>query len=242
MQAASKEKAVDTQATKLRNKGNKVTTQDEAKKMKYVKLGKIGEAIELSEKNIPSVVLIDEIDKADIDFPNDLLLVLDRLQFEIEEVPNWDFDALRQQTREDRRPFLPLVIITSNREKELPAPFLRRCLFYYIHFPEERELRRIVESHFVKARFGRLFEEALKKFWELHQQRTFTWRKTPSTSELLDWLAVLEQSEKDGRITAETVASASLGNLPHLEALVKTQSDLDALSRMQEEHEPIQTA
>jgi MoxR-like ATPase len=232
---------VDKQATALPNKkGDKVATQDKVEKRKYVKLGRLGEAIELSEKNIPSVVLIDEIDKADIDFPNDLLLVLDRLQFEVEEVPSWNFDALQQGNREDRRAFLPLVIITSNREKELPAPFLRRCLFYYIHFPGERELRQIVESHFEKARFGRLFEEALKKFWELHQQKTFTWRKAPSTSELLDWLAVLEQSEREGGITAETVASASLGKLPHLEALVKTQSDLDALSRMQEEHEPIQ--
>lgn len=99
----------------------------------YVSFGKLGEAIRLAEQNIPSVVLIDEIDKADIDFPNDLLQVLDRLQFEISEVNNLRFDAL-QGEREQRRSVLPLIIITSNREKELPKPFLRRCLYYYIQF------------------------------------------------------------------------------------------------------------
>lgn len=241
IQVGKTEGDVAKQATASQDKnGVETATQDIAEKRKYVKLGRLGEAIGLSEKNTPSVVLIDEIDKADIDFPNDLLLVLDRLQFEIEEIPNWNFDALQQQTREDRRAFLPLVIITSNREKELPAPFLRRCLFYYINFPGESELSQIVKSHFKQARVGRLFEEALKKFWKLHQQKTFTWRKAPSTSELLDWLAALERSERGGGVTAETLAGTSLGSLPHLEALVKTQSDLDALSRMQEEHEPVQ--
>lgn len=229
----------DSQAKAVRNKTEVgAVAQDHVDKKKYVKLGRLGEAIELSEDDIPSVVLIDEIDKADMDFPNDLLLVLDRLQFEIEEIPNWSFDALQQQTRDERRAFLPLVVITSNREKELPAPFLRRCLFYYIHFPGQAELRQIVASHFGKARLSSLFDEALKKFWDLHQQKTFTWRKAPGTSELLDWLAVLEQFEREGSVTAETLANAALGKLPGLEALVKTQSDLDALSRMQDEPEP----
>src|SRR5207302_5942770 len=107
---------------------------------RYVTLGSLGEAIKLSQENIPSVVLIDEIDKADVDFPNDLLLVLDRLQFDIDEVKGWKFDALKGQKREERRDVLPLFIITSNREKELPRPFLRRCLFYYINFPDQPTL------------------------------------------------------------------------------------------------------
>jgi MoxR-like ATPase len=93
-------------------------------------------------------VLIDEIDKADIDFPNDLLLVLDRLQFEIKEVKDSKYDALKGESQEDRKDFLPLIIITSNREKELPKAFLRRCLFYYIEFPNEDDLTKIIENHF----------------------------------------------------------------------------------------------
>ena len=114
---------------------------------KYITLGDLGEAIKLSDKNnIPSVVLIDEIDKADIDFPNDLLLELDRLQFQVKEVPSMRFDALKDGKegggRENRKDYLPLLIITSNREKELPAPFLRRCLFYFIDFPDPKTLEK----------------------------------------------------------------------------------------------------
>lgn len=206
---------------------------EEEKKRRYVHLGRLGEAIALSERDTPSVVLIDEIDKADIDFPNDLLLVLDRLEFEVEEVRDMRHNALKGQTREQRRDFLPLVIVTSNREKELPAPFLRRCLFYYIQFPSEAGLTAIVQKHF-DTQPDALFEEALKKFWRLHMQKSFSWRKAPSTSELIDWLRVLRKAEADGELTAEQLASRPLNRLPHPEALVKTQSDLDALSRLQE--------
>ena len=113
---------------------------------KYVSFGKLGEAIRLAEHNIPSVVLIDEIDKADIDFPNDLLHPLERLQFEIPEVPDLKFDALKDG-RDQQRNVLPLIIITSNREKELPKPFLRRCLYYYIKFPDKDTLKEIVRTH-----------------------------------------------------------------------------------------------
>lgn len=194
----------------------------------YVTLGKLGEAIKLSEEGTPSIVLIDEIDKADIDFPNDLLLLLDRLQFEIDEVKGWKYDALKGQAREVRRNVLPLFIITSNREKELPKPFLRRCLFYYIHFPDQKTLERIVKSHFQRE-ITPLFVEATRKFWQLRAQESFRWRKIPSTSELLDWVHVLERDERSGKVTAQGLAAKQIWELPHLETLVKTQSDLDAL-------------
>jgi MoxR-like ATPase len=200
----------------------------------YVSLGRLGEAIQLSEKDIPSVVLIDEIDKADIDFPNDLLLVLDRLQFEVDEVEEeYRFDALKGKSRDERKDVLPLIIVTSNREKELPKPFLRRCIFYYIEFPDYDTLAKIMEIHFQKG-ITPLFEEAIKQFWRLRQQE-FRWRKIPSTSELLDWIQVLERDEKDGKLQVQDLATSPISNLPHLETLVKTQSDFDALRKLESE-------
>jgi MoxR-like ATPase len=200
----------------------------------YVSLGRLGEAIQLSEKDIPSVVLIDEIDKADIDFPNDLLLVLDRLQFEVDEVEEeYRFDALKGKSRDERKDVLPLIIVTSNREKELPKPFLRRCIFYYIEFPDYDTLAKIMEIHFQKG-ITPLFEEAIKQFWRLRQQE-FRWRKIPSTSELLDWIQVLERDEKDGKLQVQDLATSPISNLPRLETLVKTQSDFDALRKLESE-------
>ncbi len=212
-------------------------TGDEAGKppsrKEYVSLGKLGEAIELSQRDIPSVALIDEIDKADIDFPNDLLLVLDRLQFEVDEVEEtYSFDALKGKSRAERKDFLPLIITTSNREKELPKPFLRRCLYYYIEFPNEDILAQIVEIH-TQKKITPLFEESIKKFWQLRHQQCFSWRKIPSTSELLDWVQILERDEGTGRLSAQNLAKTSINNLPRLETLVKTQSDLDALSKLE---------
>jgi MoxR-like ATPase len=195
---------------------------------KYVTLGSLGRAIELSMKGIPSVVLIDEIDKADPDFPNDLLLVLDRMQFQVTEVPSMAYDALQGATREARRDSLPLVLITSNREKELPAPFLRRCLFYYIPFPKEDELKKILPAHFKKG-FTALFKEALTKFWQLRNKDRFVWRKPPSTSELLDWVTLLERDEQAGKLDAKGLAAKPLVELPYLEALLKNQNDHDEL-------------
>jgi MoxR-like ATPase len=198
---------------------------------RYVKLGKLGRAIELSMHNVPSVVLIDEIDKADIDFPNDLLLVLDRMRFDVDEVPDMTYDALCGSTREERRPFLPIVIITSNREKELPAAFLRRCLYYYIPFPEDKtELNPVLEAHFGPEALSPLFEVALTRFWELRARR---WRKYPSTSELIDWIAMLEKDAEDEPEDVPTLADRLLNlplkNLPHLEALIKKEGDTKAL-------------
>ncbi|NES24917.1 MAG: MoxR family ATPase, partial [Symploca sp. SIO3E6] len=191
-------------------------------RQEYVTLGELGHAIAQSQSDIPSVVLIDEIDKADIDFPNDLLLELDRLQFQVKEVPQMRYDALQGKTRKARRDFLPLIIITSNREKELPKPFLRRCLFYYIEFPDQNTLKQILQSHF-QPKLTPLFEVAVNKFWELRELRS--WRKIPGTSEFLDWVAILAREQQGKKLTAEKLASTDLVNLPYLETLVKTQSD-----------------
>jgi MoxR-like ATPase len=201
----------------------------------YVTLGELGKAIKQSQEDIPSVVLIDEIDKADIDFPNDLLLELDRLQFQVKEVPNMRFDALKGKTRKERQEFLPLIIITSNREKELPKPFLRRCLFYYIEFPDQDALKLILNSHFQPkltplSNLTPMFEVALKKFLELRDLRS--WRKIPGTSEFLDWVAILERYEQAKKLSSEELESTELSALPHLETLVKTQSDRDALKKL----------
>lgn len=198
---------------------------------KYVTLGKLGDAIRLAQENIPSVVLIDEIDKADIDFPNDLLQVLDRMQFEVDEVGDWKFDALLGTGREERREFLPLFLVTSNREKELPKPFLRRCIYYYIDFPDQKSLKAIMKKHFHRDMTS-LFDQALLRFWQLRELNSFSWRKIPSTSELLDWISVLERDEQNGQIQAQDIATRPLCDLPHLETLVKTQSDRNALKRL----------
>ena len=206
-------------------------------KTNYVKLQGLGEAIRLSqEQDIPSVVLIDEIDKADIDFPNDLLLVLDRLQFQIDEIPERSYDALKGQTREERQPFLPLVIITSNREKELPIPFLRRCLFYRIPFPERETLAKILQVHFAND-LGELAQVALNKFWQLRTLNSIKWRKAPTTSELIDWLRILEYSAGQQQMTAQTLKETPLAQLPFLPALLKVDSDVRALRRLTVENE-----
>ena len=198
---------------------------------KYVTFGKLGDAIRLAQEDISSVVLIDEIDKADIDFPNDLLNVLDRMQFEVNEVKNWKFDALHGKKRDERREFLPLFVITSNREKELPKAFLRRCIYYYIDFPDRDGLNVIVEKHFQK-KMTPLFDQALLRFWQLRDLKEFSWRKIPSTSELLDWILVLERDEQTGKIRDQDIVVQSLWDLPHLETLVKTESDRKALKRL----------
>ncbi|QFU16159.1 AAA family ATPase [Microvirga thermotolerans] len=140
----------------------------------YIRRGKLWEAFE-SERR--PVLLIDEIDKADIEFPNDLLLELDRMEFHVYETG--------ETVRAKRR---PVVIITSNNEKELPDAFLRRCFFHYIRFPDAETMARIVEVHYPGLK-RRLIEEALRIFFEVRE--TPGLRKKPSTSELLDWLKLL---------------------------------------------------
>ncbi len=224
-------------ARKLQEGGEAENAGDALDPQNYVELGELGKAIELSAKeNRPSVVLIDEIDKADLDFPNDLLQPLDEMKFTIRET-NRTIDALSEKSRRDLRSSLPLIIITSNREKELPQPFLRRCLFYYIRFPDQTTMRQIVKSHTEDFKespiqsekpllMTDLFEKALVKFWNLRKEKI--WRKIVGTSELLDWLRVLEEDESLEKITAEKLESiTSLKDLPHLETLIKTQSDRD---------------
>jgi MoxR-like ATPase len=140
----------------------------------YIRRGKLWEAFAAEER---PVLLIDEIDKADIEFPNDLLLELDRMEFHVYETG--------ETVRAERR---PVVIITSNNEKELPDAFLRRCFFHYIRFPDPDTMARIVEVHYPGIKH-RLVEEALKIFFEVREVPGL--RKKPSTSELLDWLKLL---------------------------------------------------
>ncbi|MHB2168841.1 AAA family ATPase [Alsobacter sp. R-9] len=140
----------------------------------YIRKGKLWEAFESDAR---PVLLIDEIDKADIEFPNDLLLELDRMEFHVYETG--------ETVKAARR---PIVVITSNNEKELPDAFLRRCFFHYIRFPDTETMERIVEVHFPGIK-KRLVGEALRIFFEVRE--TPGLRKKPSTSELLDWLKLL---------------------------------------------------
>ncbi len=140
----------------------------------YIKRGKLWEAFTAGER---PVLLIDEIDKADIEFPNDLLQELDRMEFFV-------YETNETVTAKQR----PIVIITSNNEKELPDAFLRRCFFHYIKFPDGETMERIVEVHFPGIK-KRLVADALKIFYEIREVPGL--KKKPSTSELLDWLKLL---------------------------------------------------
>jgi MoxR-like ATPase len=168
---------------------------------RYIRMGPLGEAFASRER---VVLLIDEVDKADLEFPNDLLHELDRMRFRITET-NEEVVATQR----------PVVIITSNNEKELPDAFLRRCVFHFIDFPDQELMRRIVAVHHPGLDES-LTEQVLKIFYEL---RGFTrLRKRPSTSELVDWIAVLK---------ANGVTHVKLeDNLPFLGALLKREQDL----------------
>ena len=147
---------------------------------KYINRGKLWNAFEKKEK---SVLLIDEIDKADIEFPNDLLQELDKMEFYIYETG--------QLIKAKKR---PIVIITSNNEKELPEAFLRRCFFHYIQFPDMETLKKIIEVHFPKIKKS-LLDSALKTFFEIRE--TPGLKKKPSTSEALDWIKLLLVEDLD---------------------------------------------
>lgn len=173
---------------------------------KYIRLGKLGEAFTADEQ---PVLLIDEIDKADLEFPNDLLWELDRMEFFIPET----HATIRAKYR-------PIVLITSNAEKELPDPFLRRCVFHYIAFPDPDQMREIVAVHFDRLE-TKLLDQALAAFYALRGVRDI--QKKPSTSELIDWLRALTLSG----IPAETIA----GSLPFAGVLLKKNQDIDAADR-----------
>ena len=172
---------------------------------RYIKLGPLGQAFASKQR---VVLLIDEVDKADLEFPNDLLHELDRMRFRITETDD-----------EVSASFRPVVVITSNNEKELPDAFLRRCVFHFIEFPEQELMRRIVSVHHPDLEEG-LAAQALDIFYQL---RGFTrLRKRPSTSELIDWIAVLKSSGVKSLKLEE--------NLPYLGALLKREQDLMAFS------------
>src|SRR6478735_5224230 len=179
----------------------------------YIKRGKLWDAFAM---DVRPVLLIDEIDKADIEFPNDLLQELDRMEFFVYETG----ETIRAQNR-------PIVIITSNNEKELPDAFLRRCFFHYIRFPDADTMRAIVEVHFPGVK-QRLVAEALKLFYEIREVPGL--KKKPSTSELLDWLKLL-MVEDIGPETLRERDSKQL--IPPLHgALLKNEQDVHLFERL----------
>ena len=179
----------------------------------YIKQGKLWEAFESNERPI---LLIDEIDKADIEFPNDLLQELDRMEFFVYET-NETIKAAKR----------PVVIITSNNEKELPDAFLRRCFFHYISFPDSETMEKIVDVHYPKIK-SKLVSESLKVFYELRDVPGI--KKKPSTSELLDWLKLLMNED----IKPEMLREKNASNLipPLHGALLKNEQDVHLFERL----------
>jgi len=179
----------------------------------YIKRGKLWEAFEAESTQ---VLLIDEIDKADIEFPNDLLLELDKMEFYVYETQK----TVRATNR-------PVVIITSNNEKELPDAFLRRCLFHYIRFPDEETMKRIVDVHFPGIQ-EELVSNALKVFYEIRKVHGL--KKKPSTSEVIDWLKLLLMEGME----AETIGALNIEEdvPPHLGALLKTEQDVEIIEEL----------
>jgi MoxR-like ATPase len=169
---------------------------------RYIRLGPVGQAFKSADQ---VVLLLDEIDKADIEFPNDLLYELDLMSFDIIETGE-HVQAIRR----------PVVLITSNNEKELPDAFLRRCVFHYIEFPDQELMARIVRVHFPDIR-DRLLGDCIATFYALREVAGL--RKRPSTSELIDWIAAL------GRAGVDTGELAL--KLPFLGTLIKNERDLD---------------
>jgi len=176
---------------------------------KYIKLGPLGRAIARAQLGRPSVVLIDEIDKADLDFANDLLLELDRLEFRIPETgQSFKVDPHRPELR-------PIVLVTNNEEKVLPTAFLRRCIFHFLEFPSSKaELEQILELHDIKD--GPLSHKAIEVILELRKIDGLT--KKPGLSELLDWVGYLQAVNTDYE---------ELDKLPYLGALIKRKIDQD---------------
>ena len=178
----------------------------------YIKKGKLWEAFEAEEK---LVLLIDEIDKADIEFPNDLLQELDKMEFFVYETG----ETIKAKQR-------PIVIITSNNEKELPDAFLRRCFFHYIRFPDMETMKKIVEVHHPGIKEG-LLTTALTQFFEVREQAGL--KKKPSTSEVLDWLKLLLAED----MTADDLKSNGASALPKLHgALLKNEQDVHLFERL----------
>jgi MoxR-like ATPase len=179
----------------------------------YIDRGVLWQAF---ESDVPAVVLIDEIDKADIEFPNDLLLELDRMEFHVYET--------RQQVVARHR---PLVIITSNNEKELPDAFLRRCFFHYIRFPDHDTMTSIVDVHYPGLK-KTLLKEALEVFFRMREVPGL--KKKPSTSELLDWLKLLLAEDIPPEVLRAKDAKTAIPPLHG--ALLKNEQDVHLFERL----------
>ena len=178
----------------------------------YIQRGKLWDAF-MAEEQV--VLLIDEIDKADIEFPNDLLLELDRMEFFVYETQ----ERIKAKQR-------PIVIITSNNEKELPDAFLRRCFFHYIKFPDQETLRKIVKVHYPDIK-DNLLSTALTQFFEIREQSGL--KKKPSTSEVLDWLKLLLADD----LKSEDLRRDNSSALPKLHgALLKNEQDVQLFERL----------
>jgi len=179
----------------------------------YIKKGKLWEAF-ASDKQV--VLLIDEIDKADIEFPNDLLVEIDKMEFFVYETG----ETVKAKHR-------PIVIITSNNEKELPDAFLRRCFFHFIDFPDRETMKRIVDVHFPKLN-GDLANEALELFFDIRDVPGL--KKKPSTSELIDWLKLLLADDTTEAALREATGAKAIPPLHG--ALVKNEQDVQLLERL----------
>ncbi len=176
---------------------------------RYIKLGKLGEAFESEEQVI---LLIDEIDKADLEFPNDLLWELDQMEFYIHET--------KRTVKAKHR---PIVIITSNAEKELPDAFLRRCIFHYIDFPDQTLMEEIVRTHYPDVE-DKLLKDVMEAFYWIRSMKDI--RKKPSTSELIDWVNALQI----GGIPTDKLRT----NLPFIGVVVKKDEDLETVKNRRE--------
>jgi MoxR-like ATPase len=176
---------------------------------RYIRFGPLGRVFAAERRH---VLLIDEVDKADVEFPNDLLRELDEMRFTV--VETGDEVVARER---------PMVIITSNNEKELPDAFLRRCIFHFIEFPDTALMKKIVDVHYPNLDAA-LLDQVLIKFYWLREQNEL--RKKPSTSELIDWIAALLRSG----MTAAQVEE----HIPFLGALLKNETDTEALQRYDE--------
>jgi len=179
----------------------------------YIKKGKLWEAFDADEQ---VVLLIDEIDKADIEFPNDLLLEIDKMEFHVYETG----ETIKAKHR-------PIVIITSNNEKELPDAFLRRCFFHFIAFPDRETMEQIVAVHFPALK-GELVKEALDVFFDVRKVPGL--KKKPSTSELVDWLKLLMSDDIPEDILADRDPTKAIP--PLYGALVKNEQDVQLLERL----------
>lgn len=182
----------------------------------YIVKGKLWQAFTSEEGQPRPILLIDEIDKADIEFPNDLLLELDKMEFFVYETG--ERVAAKQR---------PIVIITSNNEKELPDAFLRRCFFHYIDFPSAEEMKSIVDVHFPNIK-SKLLSAALEVFFNVREIDGL--KKKPSTSELIDWLKLLLAEDIDPATLHDSAQKGGL--MPLFGALLKNEQDVNLIEKL----------